>query len=106
MFPIVVYSLRWKWLISSLVPKEGAGETHKGSETEFVCRKCRKLLFYDDHLLKHSPQEENDQPNADGDVQGECSFGFLLTPMKWMDLSAYEGKVGFNWMLFILLDVM
>ncbi|VDD85307.1 unnamed protein product, partial [Enterobius vermicularis] len=78
--------------IYQMVPKEGAGETHKGSETEFVCRKCRKLLFYDDHLLKHSPQEENDQPNADGDVQGECSFGFLLTPMKWMDLSAYEGK--------------
>lgn len=76
------------------MPALNGKEPPKNSDTEFVCRKCRKLLFYDDQLLKHNTQEEHYQgPNGKSEGKNECSFGFLLTPMKWMDLSAYEGKV-------------
>lgn len=80
--------------IYQMMPMQNGKDAPKNSEAEFVCRKCRKLLFYDDHLLKHTPQEEqNGTADASSNGQSECSFGFLLTPMKWMDLSAYEGKV-------------
>uniref|UniRef100_A0A0N5APD7 protein-tyrosine-phosphatase n=1 Tax=Syphacia muris TaxID=451379 RepID=A0A0N5APD7_9BILA len=80
--------------IYQMIPASNGKEPPKNNDTEFVCRKCRKLLFYDDQLLKHYTQEDHDQGSGGkGEGKNECSFGFLLTPMKWMDLSAYEGKV-------------
>lgn len=30
---------------------------------------------------------------AEGDVAPECAFGYLVEPLSWMDVNAYEGKV-------------
>lgn len=30
---------------------------------------------------------------AEGEVAPECAFGYLVEPLSWMDVNAYEGKV-------------
>uniref|UniRef100_F1L2R9 protein-tyrosine-phosphatase n=1 Tax=Ascaris suum TaxID=6253 RepID=F1L2R9_ASCSU len=76
-------------------PFEDSGEP-SASTTEYHCRKCRNLLFYDEHILKHATSSKNLNDDGfflDGNTTDDCDFGVLLTPMKWMDLSSYEGKI-------------
>lgn len=88
------YSIAQVFDISA--PFEDSGEP-SASTTEYHCRKCRNLLFYDEHILKHATSSKNLNDDGfflDGNTTDDCDFGVLLTPMKWMDLSSYEGKVG------------
>ncbi|VDN24024.1 unnamed protein product [Cylicostephanus goldi] len=50
--------------------------------SKFRCGKCRHVLFFGEHLVTHK--------RCDGK---NCEFGYLIEPMKWMDVSEYEGKV-------------
>ncbi|VDM46323.1 unnamed protein product [Toxocara canis] len=81
--------------LASVPPSEGNNEP-SGSDIEYRCRKCRRVLFYGEHVLKHATSSKNlhdDDFCSDGNATDECEFGVLLTPMKWMDLSSYEGKI-------------
>ncbi|VDK51440.1 unnamed protein product [Anisakis simplex] len=85
--------------LASMPSLEGNNEPC-ASKVEYRCRKCRKALFYDEHLVKHNISSSKNTANihqnysySNNDPFEECKFGILLTPMKWMDLSCYEGKI-------------
>ncbi|VDP43327.1 unnamed protein product [Heligmosomoides polygyrus] len=48
---------------------------------KYRCGKCRHVLFFGEHVMKHK--------RLDGEI---CEFGYLIEPMKWMNVSDYEGK--------------
>ncbi|KIH55381.1 dual specificity phosphatase, catalytic domain protein [Ancylostoma duodenale] len=50
--------------------------------SKFRCGKCRHVLFFGEHLTRHK--------RCDGE---RCGFGYLIEPMKWMDVTEYEGKI-------------
>lgn len=49
---------------------------------KYRCGKCRHVLFFGEHVMKHK--------RLDGEI---CEFGYLIEPMKWMNVSDYEGKI-------------
>ncbi|EYB98809.1 hypothetical protein Y032_0128g1454 [Ancylostoma ceylanicum] len=55
-------------------------DSDRGSK--FRCGKCRHVLFFGEHLTRHK--------RCDGE---RCGFGYLIEPMKWMDVTEYEGKI-------------
>ncbi|VDL74874.1 unnamed protein product [Nippostrongylus brasiliensis] len=67
---------------STFVRDFRAEEWSKECGNKYRCGKCRHVLFFGEHLTRHK--------RADGEM---CEFGYLIEPMKWMDVSDYEGKV-------------
>jgi protein-tyrosine phosphatase len=75
-------------------------ESSSDSATKrYTCRKCRNALFYDIHVMRH---KRGGGPLADGvnlkeevSMDDRCEYEYLITPMKWMQLSEYQGKVVF-----------
>lgn len=87
----------------------------------FHCRRCRTLLFYDLNLIHHTigglknyksklnnikkqnflnsgdeliKNEDNNNENIENSlIENQCCFEYLITPMKWMNLSEYQGKI-------------
>ncbi|XGW27312.1 hypothetical protein V3C99_007708 [Haemonchus contortus] len=59
-----------------------ADDCSKERGNKYRCGKCRHILFFGEHLTKHK--------RIDGEV---CEFGYLIEPMKWMNVSEYEGKI-------------
>nr|CAD2177950.1 unnamed protein product [Meloidogyne enterolobii] len=62
-------------------------ESYLLSSKKFSCKKCRKILFFDFNVLKHFSDNKNIF----------CEFGYLITPMVWMELDELKGKVFFNY---------
>jgi dual specificity phosphatase 12 len=60
----------------------------------FKCRKCRTELFYDTHVLYHS---RNSNGTSGGDqftnLANRCVFEYFVTPLKWMDIDEFQGKI-------------
>ncbi|CAI4229357.1 unnamed protein product [Auanema sp. JU1783] len=52
------------------------------NENKYRCGKCRQIVFYERHLIKHN--RSDNQP---------CTLSFIIEPMKWMSTSEYQGKV-------------
>uniref|UniRef100_A0A915P228 protein-tyrosine-phosphatase n=1 Tax=Meloidogyne floridensis TaxID=298350 RepID=A0A915P228_9BILA len=57
-------------------------ESYLSSSKKFSCKKCRKILFFDFNVLKHFSDNKNIF----------CEFGYLITPMVWMELDELKGK--------------
>ncbi|CAK5076878.1 unnamed protein product [Meloidogyne enterolobii] len=57
-------------------------ESYLLSSKKFSCKKCRKILFFDFNVLKHFSDNKNIF----------CEFGYLITPMVWMELDELKGK--------------
>ncbi|GMR31174.1 hypothetical protein PMAYCL1PPCAC_01369 [Pristionchus mayeri] len=78
---------------SLFVRKLETGEKKEGEEergNKFRCGKCREPLFYTKHLMKH----KRIRGVADGEAAPQCAFGYLVEPLSWMQVDAYEGKIG------------
>ncbi|ETN80625.1 dual specificity phosphatase, catalytic domain protein [Necator americanus] len=92
------------WCVASgNVPNKGSDErattfirnvensgTSGNRGSKFRCGRCRHVLFYGEHLTRHK--------RCDGEVNVVsealiCKFGYLIEPMKWMDVSEFEGKI-------------
>ncbi|KAK6025950.1 hypothetical protein OSTOST_08134 [Ostertagia ostertagi] len=67
---------------ATLYQEVNADDCSKERGNKYRCGKCRHILFFGEHLTKHK--------RADGEV---CEFGYLIEPMKWMNVSEYEGKI-------------
>jgi len=76
----------------------------------FRCRRCRKELFYDTHVLYHARGSGGTTgENSDHIVNltNRCTFEYFITPMKWMQVDDFQGKINcpkcndkighFNW---------
>ncbi|KAI1723668.1 dual specificity phosphatase, catalytic domain-containing protein [Ditylenchus destructor] len=74
-------------------------DPEKIAEFSFRCRRCRNDLFYDMHIMYHTKGGLNfdsdlrDSTRRRGSTQERCGFEYLITPMKWMDLAEYQGKI-------------
>ncbi|PAV81946.1 hypothetical protein WR25_26872 [Diploscapter pachys] len=78
---------RAKLFVKNIKPQKPSSSNSTSTEPakkgdRFRCAKCRNVLFYEEHLMAH--KNEN---------HGDCSFGYLIEPMKWMNLDTYQGKV-------------
>ncbi|KAH7699263.1 dual specificity phosphatase [Aphelenchoides avenae] len=64
----------------------------------FTCKKCRSPLFYDTHLMHHTrgagPCSGGAELRKTLSVDELCDYEYLIAPMKWMELSEYQGKIG------------
>lgn len=56
-------------------------------QSEYRCRKCRRTLFYDDHIIRHTVSTD------EATQEVACDVRYLLLPMKWMSLKEYQGKI-------------
>lgn len=74
-------------------------EHQKGlAHKRYRCRKCRTDLFYDTNILRHTiGTVDDDEIDHSEELQTPelCSFDYLITPMKWMSVEEYEGKVNY-----------
>lgn len=64
----------------------------------YRCRKCRNDLFYDTHILRHTigtVDEDGVDHSEELQTLELCSYDYLITPMKWMNLEEFQGKVSF-----------
>lgn len=62
---------------------------------EYRCRKCRKVLFNDKHIMRHKVLTPG-TVTGDGTTETmDCSFGYFTSPMEWMSLIEHRGKVSF-----------
>lgn len=65
------------------------------TNVEYRCRKCRKILFNDKHIMRHKVSIP-DTVTGDGVMEAvDCSFGYFISPMEWMPLNEHRGKVSF-----------
>lgn len=72
-------------------------ESYLLSSKKYSCKKCRRILFFDFNVLRHSFDN----------TKIFCEFNYLITPMVWMDLNELKGKINcpgchrklgnFNW---------
>ncbi|VDK69410.1 unnamed protein product [Litomosoides sigmodontis] len=63
------------------------------SNIEYRCRKCRKILFNDRHIMRHKVLIPG-KATGDRIMEAEdCSFGYFISPMKWMALNEHRGKI-------------
>ncbi|KAK5986846.1 Dual specificity protein phosphatase 12 [Trichostrongylus colubriformis] len=67
---------------SAYIREVNSDDCSKERGNKYRCGKCRHTLFFGEHLMKHK--------RIDGEV---CKFGYLIEPMKWMNVSEYEGKI-------------
>ncbi|KAI6173930.1 Protein-tyrosine-phosphatase [Aphelenchoides besseyi] len=70
------------------------------AQHRFRCRRCRTDLFYDTHILYHARESTGtagmtaaEETNFDYVVNDRCEFEYFITPMKWMRIDEYAGKI-------------
>ncbi|CAG9533426.1 unnamed protein product [Cercopithifilaria johnstoni] len=60
---------------------------------EHRCRKCRKILFNEKHIMRHKVSKPG-TVTGDGIVETlDCSFGYFVSPMEWMLLNEHRGRI-------------
>lgn len=62
---------------------------------EYRCRKCRKILFNDQHIFQHKISSSGNVADDEAVDSVNCNFGYFLSPMDWMSLNEHRGKVCF-----------
>jgi hypothetical protein len=65
-------------------------DTAPWARYHYSCWRCRSELFNDTHLMPHTLGGVGGMGQACGKV---CAIKHLLTPMDWMSLKEYQGKV-------------
>ncbi|KAI6243774.1 Protein-tyrosine-phosphatase [Aphelenchoides fujianensis] len=70
------------------------------AQHRFRCRRCRTDLFYDTHVLYHRRESPGttgfsaaEAGDFSSDLSDRCTFEFFVTPMKWMAVDEYQGKI-------------
>ncbi|KAK6114186.1 Dual specificity phosphatase catalytic domain family protein [Brugia pahangi] len=63
------------------------------SNVEYRCRKCRKILFNDKHILTHKTMTSRNVTGNEETGIIDCGFGHFITPMDWMSLNEHRGKI-------------
>uniref|UniRef100_A0A1I7VPR1 protein-tyrosine-phosphatase n=1 Tax=Loa loa TaxID=7209 RepID=A0A1I7VPR1_LOALO len=60
---------------------------------EYRCRKCRKILFNDKHIMRHGVLTPSSVTGDGATETTDCSFGYFISPMEWMSLREHRGKI-------------
>lgn len=80
------------------------------AQLRFRCRGCRQDLFYDTHVLYHARgapgthgqtaverladcTDLKDAQEKSDELAERCRFEYFITPMKWMQVDQFQGKV-------------
>uniref|UniRef100_A0A158Q6S1 protein-tyrosine-phosphatase n=1 Tax=Elaeophora elaphi TaxID=1147741 RepID=A0A158Q6S1_9BILA len=72
---------------------ENSSDLVDSTNVEHRCRKCRKILFNDKHIMRHKILT-SDAITGDGEMETmDCIFGYFISPMEWMSLSEHRGKI-------------
>ncbi|KAL3990122.1 Dual specificity phosphatase catalytic domain family protein [Acanthocheilonema viteae] len=63
------------------------------TSVEYRCRKCRKILFSDRHIMKHKVLTSGTVTD-DGTIETmDCNLAYFILPMEWMSLNEHRGKI-------------
>uniref|UniRef100_A0A2K6VU16 protein-tyrosine-phosphatase n=3 Tax=Onchocerca TaxID=6281 RepID=A0A2K6VU16_ONCVO len=60
---------------------------------EYRCRKCRKILFNDKHIMRHKVLTPNTVTGHGAMETMDCNFGYFVLPMEWLSLNEHRGKI-------------
>uniref|UniRef100_A0A1I8EU84 protein-tyrosine-phosphatase n=1 Tax=Wuchereria bancrofti TaxID=6293 RepID=A0A1I8EU84_WUCBA len=63
------------------------------SNVEYRCRKCRKILFNDKHIIRHRISTSRNVTDDEETETMDCDFGYFTSPMDWMSLNEHRGKI-------------
>ncbi|VDM10872.1 unnamed protein product [Wuchereria bancrofti] len=63
------------------------------SNVEYRCRKCRKILFNDKHIIRHRISTSRNVTDDEETETMDCGFGYFISPMDWMSLNEHRGKI-------------
>ncbi|KAM3728058.1 Dual specificity protein phosphatase [Dirofilaria immitis] len=91
-----------KWLLNisstdassaTFYADEKSPDSVDSMNVEYRCRKCRKILFNDKHIMKHKILTPGTISDDGATEKMDCSFGHFIWPMKWLSLNDHRGKI-------------